>query len=264
MNYKKTGKRIFKKATRAVKKRYFKGKGYAKPKYNTMLKDVAFLKKMINAEKKRIIVSNSGLGSAGIGQVNGNASGHYLVGLTPLPPQGNDYNQRTGNSIKWASSFLNFQFVHESATTAATKLTIHIVKFVGLQPTNIASAVLDKYILPNNFISGSPIYDDNSFRNPDYFKSFKIITRKTVFIRCDNISNQPVSKNVKIGIKPNHHIKWATDGTTISEGQVFLLITSDTGNYSLSTNCTLPNVYQTANSTGILMNYNYTHYFIDN
>ena len=196
--------------------------------------------------------------------MNANTSGHYLVGLTPLPPQGNDYNQRTGNSIKWVSSFLNFQFTHESATTAATKLCIHIVKFIGLQPTNIASAVLDKYLMPNTFIAGTPIYDDNSFRNPDYFKSFKVLKKKYVYIKCDSITNQPVTKNVKLGLRPNHHIKWATDGTTISEGQVFLMITSDTGNFSLTTNSTLPNVYQLGMNTGILMNYNYTHYFIDN
>ena len=75
-------KKTAQKVGKAVKGRYFKGKGYTKPRYSNIVSDVMLLKKMVNAEKKRLPGNWSGV----VGQVSGaTGSGHLLLDVTPNP-----------------------------------------------------------------------------------------------------------------------------------------------------------------------------------
>jgi len=92
-------KSLLKKASRAVKKqlknRYFNKNGALSS--SRIFKDVAKLKMMINAEKKRYEISVNGVAFA---QLNGNAAGLYALDITPIPAVGSNFNQRSGSSIK--------------------------------------------------------------------------------------------------------------------------------------------------------------------
>ena len=83
-----------------------------------VIKDVGILKSMVNSEKFRLETKVDGLGVA---QVNVNASGHYIVDVTPVPPQGDGYNNRQGNSIKLHSSHYDFFFKSKVLTLARLK-----------------------------------------------------------------------------------------------------------------------------------------------
>lgn len=259
---KRTG--FVKRVGRAVKRRYFKGKGYRNPKVGQMAKDVMMLKRLINAEKKRYQI-NSVSSPQVVGQVNGNSTGHYALDLTPLPGQGTSYNQRTGNSIKWASSYFSLQFTHQSATVQKIKLRLMLVKVVGTPYSNVQTAIQGQFLQANLFTTGSVVYDYYSQRIPDYFRNFKVLRSKTITLNQDTLSSQPVIKTVTFGHKFDHHVRWATDGTTVSEGQVILLVLADSGNCSTTTACTIANgIPVTAVNTGLVYNYNIVHYFIDN
>lgn len=256
-----------KRVGRVVKRRYFRGRGFGKPNLSTMAKDVSMLKGLINAEKKRLLQNSSTTQT--IGQVSGNNSGYYALDFTPQIAEGVTYNTRNGSSVKWTSSYLQFQMSHQSSTVARVRYEIHIVKVLGTTFANIATLV-SQYLTPNQFIynqngGAASIYDLASSRNQDYFKNFRCLRKIKGSLEPDNISSQPVIKTFSIGMKyQDHHIKYNLDTTTVTNGQVVILIFTDSGNTSGSTACTLQGVPSTAVNTGLLYNYNFTHYFVDN
>ena len=113
MAYKKFIKRVAKKAGRMIKKRYFKGKGYSRPKIGQMVKDVQFLKSIVNAEKHKQVYAST-TETNYVGQVNANSSGHWALDVTPNLTQGVGTSNRIGSSIKWHSSNWRFLFKQRS------------------------------------------------------------------------------------------------------------------------------------------------------
>lgn len=262
MAIRKYAKRVVRKVGGAIKRRYFKGKGYSKPKISQMVKDVAYLKSLVNTEKKSFTQFSA---NQVVGQVNGNSSGHYLLDLTPNITQGTGYQQRVGNSVKWTSSHLQMFFQTQSASSKPIKLEFHIVKVIG-EPFSTMSNVMGRYLANNPFVNDQTIYDTNSSRETDYFKNYRIIRRKTIVLN-PYFSTERVVRDVNLGFKlSNHHIKWNADTATTAEGQIFLLITASTGNSSSVTANTSASggVATQAVSTGVDLKYNFTHYFVDN
>lgn len=226
-----------------------------------LVKDVAVLKSMINAEKKRFEV-NLNTPNA-IGQVNGNSSGHWLLDFTPNISQGVGYNQKNGNSFKWHSSFLDFQFTQQANTITAMKIKIELVQVIG-QAKSTISSVMGEYIEPTSFLS-STVYDIHSPRDPDYFKNFRVLKTKYVTLPVDNIGAQTTLKRVKMGIKyKDHHVRTNNNDPTITNGQVFILITTDSGNCSASTTSTITGIPINGVNTGATFLAEFTHYYYDN
>lgn len=264
------GKRFYGKreVKKALAKTYVKGRKWAKNRYlkkggmANVIKDVAFLKSMVNAEKKRKIVSNT---QQPVGQVNGNSSGHYLLDLTPVLLQGTGTANRTGASVKWHASYLNFFFQPQQYTVKRQEMIIYVVKVIG-QPFTTLTDVLGKFLMSNQFITDQAIYDTVSVRDEDYFKNFQIIRQKKVVF--DPSYNGELSpQNIKLGFKlKNHHIKWNDDSPTVSSGQIFLMIVMNNGNSNGATvnSSSSGGVYTQGTSTGINFSYSHVHYFYDN
>lgn len=262
MPFKKYAKKVAKKVGRVVKKRYFKGKGYRQPNIAQMVKDVSVLKGMLNAEKKRLEVT---IGLNAVSQVNFNASGHWLYDLTPQPVQGDGFNQKNGNSIKWHSSYMDFQFVPQLSMINSNRIKIEIVKVVGLPYSNV-SDILNKYIEPTSFIGGT-VYDIHSPRDPDYFKNFVVLKRSYVSFKEDSLSGQLMMKRIQLGLKlKNHHVRTNNNDPTITMGQVFMIITAENGNHNATAGntSTLTGVPITGVTTGIEFRAEFTHYYYDN
>jgi hypothetical protein len=89
-------KAIARKVGRVVKKRYFKGKGYGNPKLGRMTKDIMFLKGIVNAEKKRITISQTA--QIGPAQVFANSNGNIVTDITPIPVQNSTFTGRNGDA----------------------------------------------------------------------------------------------------------------------------------------------------------------------
>lgn len=251
---KRAGKQVYK----AAKKRYVTktGKGL---RVGQIIKDVSMLKRMINAEKKRLSI---GVNNTAVGQVNGNTLGAYCVDITPMPTEGVTYSTRNGASIKWTSGYLQLQFIHQSATQSAIKGTIYILK-VPNQVIN-SSTCIANFFNPSPFITSTSIYDDNCTRNQDYYKDFKVLARRKFRVSCDQLSGQSVQQTVKMPLKFGHHVKFSGDTQTLSDGQVFMLIVTDSGNINGATASTVGNISVTAVSTGLNLCWGMTNYFVDN
>lgn len=221
---------------------------------------------MLNTEKKRLTQVNSSTQS--VGQVNINNSGHWLIDITPNPAQGVGFEQKTGNSIKVVGSHFDFQFYGQANCVNGCKLKIQVVKVLG-QPYNTVSDVMGKFIQNNKFITGAGgtgIYDLNSDRDQDYFKNYRVVLTKTVWIKNDDISGEINMKRIKFGTKygKGFHVRNNDNLPDLSSGQIFMLITADRGNANGATASTLSKVPVQGAATGVWFDYENVHYFVDN
>lgn len=259
-----------KKIGRNVKKAFINRYGTLKaPNLANIVSDVAFLKGIINAEKKRYNIVNSG--AVAIGQVVGNASGHVCFDITPTPSQSNTISGRSGSSLKLTTAFMKFQFNQLANANHPARLKIHIIQVLGSPQlvANIPNQFYqgNKWIATNN--AGSPqIYDFASERNPDYYGQYKVLRTKTFTIQPDSLSGQTMLKDIQMKMKFNkgkgHHIRYNADTNTVANGQIVCLITCDSGNASASTSSTLAGVQIQGTNTAYGLNYDMVHYYFDN
>lgn len=279
MAFRRVAKRVAKKAYRAVKraakKRYVTktGKGL---RVGRIIKDVAMLKKMVNAEKKNLQYKSVASSPPSVAQVNGNASGHYILDITPVPSEGSASFQRNGVSIKWHSSYLEFMFQKNVSGGQAQTFIIEVWK-INNQPytqTQLQNGTfISDLFEPNGYVTTSAggsvnIYDMVASRDQDTFKNFKRVGYKRVYFPMTQVSGMPMNKLVKMPLKFGHHVKFqgyqTGDTNIVTSGQVILTIRADNGNMSTSTACTNLGVPVTAVNTGALFQWSHTHYYYDN
>lgn len=254
-------RRTARKVGSAIKGRYFRGKGFSRPRISNMVRDINTLKSMVNSEKKRITLTNRNMN---MGQLaNATGSGHWLLDITPNPTQGVGYQNKTGASIKLHATHIDFQFAGQASTVSGMKIKIEIIKVVG-QPWSNVQDIMGKYILPNNFITGATVYDMSSARDPDYFRNYVVVSRRYVYLPADQMTGDVPLKQISMGIKyKNHHVRNNDNDPTLSQGQLLMLITADRGNAG-ATASTATGAAITAPNTGATFGYDITHYFYDN
>ena len=250
---KKTAKKVF----RAVKKRYTTQTGGLRIKQ--VVKDVAMLKSLVNVEKKSIQTIE--LGDFTVAQCDGNNSGSIFSYICPEISQGNGYNQRSGNEVKLVSMCIKGQVKQQTFQRHPTRLKITVFKIIGQVPAISSLVTYDTKFYELNPLN--TLVDFNSSRNVDYFKNFRVLSTKYVTIPAEATSGEQMIKDFSIIMKLNHHVKWDKDTTTISNGQIVMCITADSGNKSTTVTSTL-NVPITAVSTGNIINYYTKFYYVDN
>jgi hypothetical protein len=249
MAIKKYVKRVAKKVGRIARKRYApKGK----VNYSNIVKDVKFLKSVLNPEKKTFQYTNT---DQGLGQCSGNVSAFYVSDITPLPAQGTTSITRNGNSVRLHSSYCKFQFQQQSANVQSPmRLKIQVIQVMGTPYTSLGGLAIPAMYNANSFITGGTIIDYNSDRNTNTFGTFKVLREKRITLPANIISGQHMVKTISFGMKyKSHHVKFALDGSqTIQSGQILLLILADNGNSSTGTASTLAGTQATAVKTGAL------------
>lgn len=239
------------------------GRGYSNRM--KLYKEVAALKKVINAEKKSINTNYTS--NLAVAQVNGNVSGHYTGVFHPVPASGSGSSQRTGASIKLHSFFVNMQITGQSAMTAGMKLLYEVYLVKGT-PFGTAADFSTSVFQPTQFISGNATIDMNAQYDPDYFGRFQKIFSKRITMIPDATSSMVNVKTIKFGGKyfggKGHHLRFDNDTSNIVNGQLLYVIRADRGNCSTSTASTLTGIPITAINTGVTINWVCTHYFYDN
>lgn len=261
-------------ARSALKKAYKSVKGMARKRYVTktgkglrisqVVKDVAMLKSLVNAEKKHFTQKSTGTNISAVGQVNGNANGTWSMDLTPNMSQGLTASQRLGDSVKLHSSYLRFQFQKQLNANQPIKLNISVYKVNGQPFTNIVTAY-STIFKPNDFISTPALYDYQSLRDTDYFKNFTLIRSKNVYMKESDFAGEPMIQDVSIPIRyKNHHIKWDNITNTPSQGQLVIVIRADNGNYSGATVSTVSGIPITNINTAVNFGYVFEHFYYDN
>lgn len=224
---------------------------------NQLAKDVYFMKKLMNVEKKR---ASQYVRDTLVGQVDGNNAGYYAGDMTPLVSENVAYNGRTGASLKLVSQHFFVQIINQSGLETGVKLRFMLIKTVG-EPETIDSTLVSKFYSDNTIVG---LVDYNSPRNPDNFRNFIVVRSWTMHLQ-PVIDNQSQVKTRQIGVKyKSHHVRFDKDSTTCRGGQLWLLIVADTGNKSGSTVCTNPYVNNVGINTGVKVNLSCTHYYVDN
>lgn len=263
MPFKKTARKFLK---NKIWKPYSQKKG-GRGRANRMklYNEVQQLKKAINAEKKRI--DDTATSNTAIGQVITNAPGYYVNDITPIPSTGSGYSQRSGSSIKLSASHFIFQLTSQSALVSPMKVVIELYLIKGTpygSPVDFVNAAFEA----TPFVGGASIIDYNSQYDPDKFGTYQKLISKKIFFNPVNYSGQKLIRTIHFGIKYNkgqgHHIRYSDDTTTIINGQLLLLIRSDSGNAHSSTPSSLTGIPVTAVNTGFTINWDINHYYYDN
>lgn len=271
---KKTG---YKKALKKFGRNVYKATGLVNPmkkgKLSTarLIKDVALIKKSLNTEKKiyDIPMNNT---SYVVGQVYAQdtatnwVSGHYIADVTPIPAQGVTYQTRNGDSIKLSGIYGKIQFYQQGSCVSMVKGVIEFVKVLGTPITS--TAFMSAYLQPNDFIkaqASKDIYDLNASRDVDSFKNFRVIRRIPFNLKADATSSDNVITNKTLSLKTNHHVKFDKNTTTVSNGQIFMVIRVDSGNSGNTTITGNPQSLPIVTSfSGLRFSYYMRQYFIDN
>lgn len=263
-----------KKGYKQIKKRYTAKKGGRKAsggvRVGKLVKDMLWVKSVLNPEKKRIEYSYKGT----VGQLDPvatNQRGWLVADITPTPNEGVGYMQRTGASIKLHSSYWHFQFIQMSDCVSTVKGEIYIVKIVGASYASgtLISQFANNMFQTNPFINGAAVADYNSSLNPDYFGTYRIIKRKRFIVKSDNTTSEKQLTDVRIPLKYNrgqgHHIRFDKDTNNLMDGQLMMVIVLDRGNNNTTIGAVgFSGVADAGTNTGLYIAYNRQDYYYDN
>ena len=255
----------------AVKKftgdRYGRGtKQILKKGVPQMVKDVMWLKKMINVEKKQF--NNTTTQSLGISQLNANSSGHQIFDITPTPVVGTSSTTRNGDSIKVVSAYHKFVFYQQANTVNTTRYIIEYFLVKGKANASPSGLISDLFkpnrMLQQGAVTGT-VYDYNSDRVQEGFKNYVLLKRRRFNLAADNYSGLTNTKEVIIKLQfKNYHIRFQQGTNTPDNGQILCVVRADLGNWNNATASTLSNAIIPGTLTGAGFQFDHTWYFVDN
>lgn len=224
-----------------AKRAYNYGKKYAKKRYTTkrgnintaqIIKDVAMLKSVINAEKKYIDT-----GSLNTVYPLAQLNGAGISGAQALLPmnamnisQGNGVSQRSGDSLKVSSMCFKFHVESNSFfTLQPTKYTFYLLR----QPQNpvAGGSALSQFLEANPFSGVIDYYSQRDIRN---YRDWIVIGKVsgTLKANTNNSSNQYQTNSHMIAKKCNFHIRYEPSTNTIISNQIYLLCVASDGDRS--------------------------------
>jgi len=261
--FKRTVKKAYKGAKKAIKSRYGLNKRSSGIKYSNIASDVMMLKKIVNSEKKSYQQANTILTVA---QANINNTGASCIDITPFVTQGTGADQRTGNSFKLSSALYQFQISSESSQSQTMKLIFDFWVVKGI--ADFTTVHLPLLFTVSTF---SGVIDTNSPRNQDRFSDYQHLRSVTRYLKGDQISgattfltfNLPTTFNRGKG----HHIRLKPSVTGVPadvlNGQMLMTIRADIGNANTTTGSTLP-IAQTPPATGAVVRFAQRVWYYDN
>lgn len=270
---KRWGKRVLRKAGQSVRRRYYSRKK-GQYKLANIVNDVKMVKSMLNTEKKHKAYAPNGSRSVAQifsdGTTAGTGSGHDILDLTSpdfVPEQGVGQNQRTGSSIRVCSHVMRMQFWHETNTKGPRVVKIYIIRTQGDLALSISEFLNPDTFIENAKPSGAgSVYDNNSRRNQDYYKQFRVLARRSIYIPADDVDGETVVKNVTIPLKfkRGNHFKFQGNTTTVSNGRTFMLLTCNAGNEGTGTPAGFTFIPTAEADTGVRYSYTNDYYYYDN
>lgn len=220
MPYYRKAKSAAKKVYRKVVKPYVsKKKGYSNRM--KLYKEVAAIKRMVNAEKKS---KDATIVGAGVAQSNGVSDGAYVVSVTPVIAVGATYEQRNGRSIKCSGLYFRGQIQGQTNQISSIRYNFTFVLVKGAPQTtaNILTGMFNADPL-------SGIRDYFASRNPDQYRDYVIIASRNYTLFPDNITGEQSRCNIMFPLKLRHHIRYDAATAAIQEGEIFLIVRATNG-----------------------------------
>lgn len=258
-----SGKRSYKKKTAPYS--WMKKVNPIVKKVSGLIKNVAYLKSIINSELKESI-NQAGSTPIRLGQFDGaTTAGLNTQELTPQPSQGSSSSQRNGDSIKLHSLNIDYRFYGMTGTSAMNQIRIVIIHSYDEDETtaNIATQMF----LADNWTDAN-IRSFNSEYNHDYEKTYKLLYDKVHYLPPTQgaaaTNNQSIiNPSIMLNFK-DHHIRFDTDSTTPVSGRIIQIVFAAVGNANATTAVTSTGAPITSVNTGVFMAYKSTAKFYDN
>lgn len=261
----KYAKRQVAKAGKFAKKRYFKGKGYSRPKISVMASDINKLKHLLNVEKKTHLIEERSPISMGLivdstktsasidGEAiyalrdNVNYSGAYVnTNIIGTLSQGTADGQIVGERAKIVSYHMDYRIKSVEGTGVnagwgkqRTKVRLYLVLLPRADQvlTDDITAQNQQEVMLMRFFEPS-VFDatyDGTRRNIEYMKDFKVLASKVVTFNHDENNDSVVAGQRYDGIyegrmggKCEHHIRY--NGSKLIKNQLALVAIPDAGN----------------------------------
>lgn len=251
------------------KKSYSKSKSKKAPKkFNyvkkegNLVKDVAYLKKMVARAKPEVKQYLATATSDLVGQVDGNGGGTsgFMI-RTNIGGGVGAYGVRIGEEIKLIGIQLRMQFQQQSACAIPTRYVIDVFRL-----SDPAATIGDVISRAYNTDTITSLIDYNSTLNQLYKSDYKLIFRRKLYLAQDNLANVNMNKDLLTLIKQNINLKY--NGTSTADAvnyQYALVVRADSGNRSTTTaNTNLSTIInQTAVNTGAKYAYTWKLYYTD-
>lgn len=233
MPFKKTFRRGVRKVARAAKRRYFKGKGYSRPKVGRMVKDLEMVKTMVNAEKE-VYTAHS------VVDQNVDFDTPYTTAITNIA-EGTSHGQRNGESVKLHGFRWNIRVKQQTSVTNRLDYKIWLVKYVG--PRGSAPAI--STFLKLDF-DGQ--YSTFSERNEDWYTSYQVIASSGLRrVVADSVSGQTgydiVKKWGRFRGKTHQRYAGAAESSLLTDQMYIIMVTSG-GDTATSTALKLDSMLQ--------------------
>lgn len=199
--------------------------------------------------------------------------------ITPTLPQGITNKSRNGSSVKMVSSYQELSITQQTNTSGPMNLILYEIEVLG-QPlsSNTALKTYVETIFKNSMfpagtgvgLGGNGIIDANSQFDVDFRPIFRLLRTKKIYLTADMLTSQTMYKiyNIKSNYgKKGWHVRWnGNEDDKLASGQRIQVLLSASGNVG-NTSFTGDNFETTSNTqalTGVKVNFNITHYYVDN
>lgn len=216
-------RRVVRKAGRAVKRRYFKGKGYTKPNVSRMARDLNRVVSMVNAEKE-IYTQN-------INSQNVDFDTPYFEPIVNVPG-GTAHGERDGESLKLHGYRWNLRFAQQNSVTNPLYAKMWLVKYIGPRGSTPSVSTFLKPDFDNYYTT----YSD---RNEDHYGSYVVIAKTGVVkVPTDQVSGQAQFTMRKLygRFRGKTHQRYSgSAATSLLTDQMYILCVTSGGDTSTST-----------------------------
>lgn len=215
----------------------------------SLIRNVAMLKSLVNAEKKYVAFTET----FNFGSNNGGVDGHYVQSLISLS-QGTTVATRNGNSVKGTSLQYGFNLTPQANSTVRNDYCIYILMKPGnllddVYTTGTGGTIATLFVDPDYNSLRTP----RSLRNVEHFRDWIILKKIKGYIDADESSTAGSDVRIHQGaVKLYKHFKFNGANTPCIENQLYYLFMANQGNMAAGT------------LTGITCNAQYRFHFIDN
>lgn len=197
-----------------------------------VIKDLAKLKEMVNAEKQNI--TSSVTTEYDLAQYNGVSSSgsRVLAGVFPAITQGVGEDNRKGDSLKVCSWVLKLQVYNNGNDTLSG---VNYKFYVVRQPTNPSPTTSDTIgdFLETNPFSG--VLDYYSNRNYEHYKDFivmGVISGKLKANDSGDVNQGSKTNTHTLARKQEFHIRYDKGTTDIINNKIYLIAVASDGDRS--------------------------------
>lgn len=214
-----------------------------------LVRDVAMVKSMVNAEKKYVAFTES----FNFGSLYNAGSGHWVQSLISLS-QGTTAATRTGNSVKATSLQYALQIAPMTNTTNRIEYTIFILLHPGALPDDVYTTGQGG-TLANTFLDtdyGGVSRTNRSLRNVENFRNWIVLKR--INGKVDNDESSTAGSEIKHhtgAVKLWQHMKFNGANTPCIQNQIYYLFVANNGDAGTAL-------------TGLTVYSQYRFHFIDN